>query len=49
MMRLMSRYVEVTHERQTPQSEAAKPTQRKNAAGGYSFVVDDWTRLERFL
>ena len=39
----------MTHERQTPQSEAAKPTQRKNAAGGYSFVVDDWTRLERFL
>ena len=34
----------------TPQSEPVpgKPTV-PNSAGGYSFAVDDWTRLERFL
>ncbi len=33
----------------TPQSEKAAKGQKKNNAGGYSFVVDDWTRLSRFL
>lgn len=33
----------------TPQSEAAKDSQVRNNAGGYSFSVDDWTRLDRFL
>ncbi len=34
----------------TPQSEPVpgKPTV-PNSAGGYAFVVDDWTRLDRFL
>lgn len=34
----------------TPQSEpvVGKPTV-PNSAGGHSFAVDDWTRLERFL
>jgi 60 kDa SS-A/Ro ribonucleoprotein len=34
----------------TPQNEAVpgKPTV-PNSAGGYSFAVDDWTRLQRFL
>ena len=31
-----------------PQSEALSG-QVKNSAGGFSFPVDDWTRLERFL
>lgn len=34
----------------TPQSEPIPGSQQeKNSAGGYSFVVDDWTRLDRFL
>ena len=33
----------------TPQSEAARPDQKKNNAGGYTFTVDDRTRLNRFL
>lgn len=35
--------------RRTPQSEQADPRQEKNAAGGYTFVVDDLARLHRFL
>ena len=34
----------------TPQSEPIPDTnQVENSAGGYSFPVDDWTRLDRFL
>jgi len=33
----------------TPQTEQASPLQVKNSAGGFTFQVDDWTRLERFL
>jgi 60 kDa SS-A/Ro ribonucleoprotein len=34
----------------TPQSQPIPGTaQVKNSAGGYSFPVDNWTRLERFL
>ncbi len=33
----------------TPQSEQASPKQQKNNAGGYTFVLDDWGRLDRFL
>lgn len=33
----------------TLQSQPATSTQTKNAAGGYVFAVDDFTRLERFL
>jgi 60 kDa SS-A/Ro ribonucleoprotein len=34
----------------TPQSQPIPDSnQEKNNAGGYSFVVDDWARLERFL
>ena len=39
----------MTSGRRTPQTEQAHPDQRKNNAGGYSFVVDKWCRLERFL
>lgn len=35
--------------RQTSQTEKAAPGQEKNSAGGYSFTVDDKTRLRRFL
>jgi 60 kDa SS-A/Ro ribonucleoprotein len=35
---------------QTPQSEPIPgSTQRRNSAGGYSFAVDDWISLDRFL
>jgi 60 kDa SS-A/Ro ribonucleoprotein len=34
--------------KETPQSEALEG-QVKNSAGGHSFEVDDWTRLDRFL
>lgn len=33
----------------TPQSEPADPRQVQNSAGGYSFALDDWKRLERWL
>ncbi|GAA3802527.1 TROVE domain-containing protein [Nocardioides panacisoli] len=35
--------------RRTPQSERADPRQRRNAAGGYAFTLDDVARLRRFL
>ncbi len=36
--------------RRTPQTEAIPgSSQVANSAGGFCFVVDDWTRLERFL
>ena len=36
--------------RQTPQSEPIPgETMVPNSAGGYTFAVDEWTRLERFL
>ena len=35
--------------RVTPQSQPARPEQAQNNAGGYSFVLDNWKRLERFL
>lgn len=39
-----------TSTRETPQSQKIPGSdQEKNNAGGYSFVADQWTRLERFL
>lgn len=35
--------------RRTSQSQQADPAQQRNHAGGYTFVVDDMTRLRRFL
>lgn len=32
-----------------PQTEPASPAQAENNAGGFSFVVDVWTRVRRFL
>lgn len=44
----------MTHLRQhatkgTPQSEKARERQKPNSAGGFSFAVDRWARLRRFL
>lgn len=33
----------------TPQGEQADPRQVKNSAGGFTFHIDRWKRLERFL
>ena len=35
--------------RRTPQSERADARQRRNAAGGFTFTLDDTARLRRFL
>ncbi|HLT36755.1 MAG TPA: hypothetical protein VK034_10725, partial [Enhygromyxa sp.] len=41
--------MKVFSRRSAPQSEPASPRQARNNAGGYSFVLDDRARLERFL
>lgn len=48
-MSTVSRYAGHVAPTAIPQTEAASPKQELNNAGGYSFVVDDWARLERFL
>lgn len=35
--------------RRTPQTQPADARQRRNSAGGFSFVLDDRARLDRFL
>ncbi|HEY1664045.1 MAG TPA: TROVE domain-containing protein [Verrucomicrobiae bacterium] len=43
-------YARLFNRRVTPQSQPiASSTQVANTAGGYSWEVDDWTRLDRFL
>src|SRR5437879_5894065 len=43
-------YAKLFNRRATPQSEPILgSTQIRNSAGGYSWEVDDWTRLDRFL
>lgn len=44
----MAKYLREYSTAKTPQSESIEGTV-PNSAGGYSFVVDDWKRLERFL
>ena len=44
----MSRYAQHLSRSSTPQTEAL-PGQVANSAGGYSYGVDCWTRLDRFL
>jgi 60 kDa SS-A/Ro ribonucleoprotein len=48
---MMPRHLKnVLSKKRTPQSEPIPGSQQvANSAGGYSFAVDDWTRLERFL
>lgn len=46
----MSIYTQHFNTKKTPQSQPIPGSaQVKNSAGGYSFKVDDWTRLHRFL
>ncbi len=45
----MTRYSQYVSKRATLQSMSASMKQRKNHAGGFTFVVDDWARLDRFL
>jgi 60 kDa SS-A/Ro ribonucleoprotein len=43
-------YADHLNPNRTPQSEPIPGTaQTKNSAGGFSWAVDDWTRLDRFL
>lgn len=47
---LIAPYIAAYSTRQSPQSEPIPGlVQTRNAAGGFSFSVDDWTRLDRFL
>lgn len=45
----MDIYSIVAPRRGTPQSEQADPRQVTNSAGGFTFTIDDETRLRRFL
>lgn len=45
----ISNYINAVNKKSTPQSEQADPKQVENSAGGFSFQVDDWSRLDRFL
>lgn len=45
----MSIYLKHLFRSFVPQSEKAAPAQVKNSAGGHSFEVTPWMRLERFL
>lgn len=45
----MKNYISSVNKLHTPQSEKADPKQVENSAGGFSFQVDDWTRMDRFL
>ncbi len=45
----MVNYAKHVSRKVTPQREKASSKQKKNNAGGYSFKIDDWARLERFL
>lgn len=45
----MTRYAKHASTRQTPQNEQADPRQRENYGGGYTFVLDMWSTLDRFL
>ena len=45
----ISNYINAVNKKSTPQSEQADPKQVENSAGGFSFEVDDWSRLDRFL
>jgi len=45
----MTRYAQHFSTLLTPQTEKAHPAQGRNDAGGYGFVIDCWTRLDRWL
>ncbi len=45
----MTGYATHFSRRVTPQTEQALPNQVENSAGGFTFQLDDWGRLSRFL
>jgi len=45
----MTRYADHVSTRQTPQSEQADPAQVENSAGGFTFALDMWGALDRWL
>jgi 60 kDa SS-A/Ro ribonucleoprotein len=45
----MTNYAQHFSTLKTPQSEKADPAQVANSAGGHSFVLDKWKRLDRWL
>lgn len=45
----MNDILTIVDKRHTAQTDQADPRQVKNAAGGYTFQVDDWARVHRFL
>jgi len=45
----MARYSTHMNTRVTPQTEQAAPEQQRNSAGGFSFVLDCWSQLDRWL
>jgi 60 kDa SS-A/Ro ribonucleoprotein len=45
----MTAYAKHIARTSVPQTEPVSPGQGKNAGGGFSFAVDCWKRLERFL
>ena len=48
----MKSYTDAVNPATTPQSEALpgrEAEMQENHAGGFSFVLDDWARLDRFL
>lgn len=46
----MMKYTDAFSTRQTPQSQPIPGTnQVRNSAGGFTFALDDWGRLDRFL
>ena len=45
----MTKYARHVNKRATSQRDRAHAKQRRNNATGFSFVVDDWARLDRFL
>jgi 60 kDa SS-A/Ro ribonucleoprotein len=49
-MKNLTNFVKGLHANETPQSQPIPgTTQVPNSAGGYSWAVDDWLRLDRFL
>ncbi len=47
---MTTKYAKHVSVKETPQSEPIPgSSQVQNSAGGYSFAVDDWTRMQRFL
>src|SRR5213592_2557103 len=47
---MANNYAKVFNRRATPQSRPIPGlNQVRNSGGGYSWAVDDWTRLDRFL